>query len=487
MGTQGRGVVARRGEWLALVTVFLAVLGLSVSSPPFAGPDEAAHQATASYLTVHLMPPEAETRDYVSGMLQFGDCQIGFDSQQDASCLPGREAVAPVKERILNYPPPYYWAIGLGQKFAPGADTWMDVGGRAASAVLNLVVIGLLAALMYRRVRGWGTNLLLVTTPVVAFMWAVVNPNGWEITTGLLFAYVMALAWWDSEEFAGRIRRLWVACGAVAVAAVLFALSRHDALVWLCLIVLSVVLLGPRCGEPRRRIALLLAAGVGILAGLVWQMTHPAQHIVNNPDRVADPTWLDHLHWLAQIDEVLPDRLRQMVGVLGWLDTPVPQFMALTLMLGWAALIGFMCARTRVSLPAVALGLLGTLFVPSLMEMIRWNDWPYWYQGRITLSFTVPFLLLILLRYGAKTYWATVLLSVANGLVLAFMVWQNTARYAFGVKDYIPLRWSDPALGGVEFWTALACSCLIAVVSLVRLYWWFRRNRSGLEGVTVHG
>ena len=461
---------ARVGEWLAALTVVLAVLGMWVSSPPMVGPDEGAHQATASYLTVNVMPPTAEGREYVSGMLVYGDCPMGFDAQQDASCVPGRDDVRPVKERILNYPPPYYWVVGLGQKAAPGADQWMDVGGRVASMLLNVGALTLLALLLRRHTRNWGTLLLAIATPMAAFLWAVVNPNGWEITAGLLFAYAFARAWWQRPGESSAPSQ-WISITSVAVTAIVFALSRHDAIVWLSLLTIGVVVMGRGVTGRIRQASLIAAAGLGVFAGLLWQVTHPAQHTDNNPDRVVDPTLLDHLHWLGQIDEVLPDRLRQMVGVLGWLDTPAPQWIVLALLLTWGAVVGFLFARTRIPIVVLVVGFFGSILVPSVLEALRWNDWPYWYQGRITLSFTIPFLFLFLLRFGGRGYRAVIALSVVNALALATMVWLNVARYSFGISDYLPMRWTDPAIGQLSFWIGVACAAAILVISGVRGYW----------------
>lgn len=479
----------RWSDWLAAATLLLAILGMAVSSPPFVGPDERAHQATASYLTVEILPPVSETRDYVSGMLDFGDCAFVFDQTKDAGCIPSRDNVRATKDRILNYPPLYYWAIGLGQKAAPGADEWMDVGGRAASAVLNAAALILLALLLFRRVNGWGSILLAVSTPMAVFLWAVVNPNGWEVTAGMLFAYFFARAWWHSDLL-GAYRSRWVPVVTVAASAIVFALSRHDALVWLTMVALGVLVMARSPLSRPSRAAVVGAAALGPIMGLLWQVTHPAQHTDNNPDRLADPSVMDYLHWLGQIDAILPDRLRQMVGVLGWLDTPVPQWLVLTMIVGWASVFGFLYSRTRIPAAVPLVGFAGLVVVPALLEVNRWNDWPYWYQGRITLSFAIPFLFVLLLRFGARGTRPIAVLSMLTALALAIMVWLNLARYSFGTQDYWPLRWSDPAIGGPAFWIGVACVAGILSMSALRSWWlvgerssWLRAERKAHSAV----
>lgn len=473
---------AFRGEWLAAITVLLAILGMAIASPPLVGPDEAAHQATANYTTVHILTPVSETEDYTPGILKFGTCTAG-DTTKDASCSPNREDLTPGKVRILNYPPPYYWVVGLGQKFAPTADTWMDVGGRIASMLLNIAGLALLLVLVRRRYKSWGTALLLISTPMAVSLWALVNPNGWEVTTGLLFAYLFAFVWWGAghTEAGRRVSTWWFA--ALAAAAVIFGLSRHDALVWLALLVVGVILMGKTSLARFDQGKALGAALLGFLAGLAWQVTHPAQHIDHNPDHVANPTFGDYFHWFNQIDDFSPVRLRQMVGVIGGLDTPTPQVLVLLMVIGWAALIGFLYARTRIPARVLVLGFVGAFIVPSLLEVLRWNDWPYWYQGRITLPFVLPFLFVLVLRFGSKGQRAMVLLSILSAFVLAFMVWENMMRYAFGIKDYIPLRWDSPAIGGLSYWLGSLIVLLMLIATGIRIGF-FVRSREKTQSIS---
>ncbi|MDC3376532.1 hypothetical protein OAV85_00830, partial [Candidatus Nanopelagicales bacterium] len=114
--------------------------------------------------------------------------------------------------------------------------------------------------------------------------------------------------------------------------------------------------------------------------------------------------------------------------------------------------------------------------VPSVMEMVRWNDWPYWYQGRITLPFTLPFLLILLLRFGSKGPRAATALSLVTGFVLTFMVWQNLMRYSFGIWDYIPERLTDPAISGPAYWLTYLCIALMLAALGIRFVF-FTRDR----------
>jgi len=458
---QPRSLQRGWAEWIAFAIVILGIIGFALSSPRFASPDEEAHQATAWYVTEYGMPPKAEDRFEVPTIFRDGAC-FATNGRQDASCMPPREGGYTELVRVLNYPPPYYWVTGAGQRAAEAlsSDAWLDMGGRAASFLLNVSGLVLLALLVRRHYRQWGTYLLLIATPMAAFLWATVNPSGWEITAGLLFAYFFARAWWDNEnDQAGATR--WLPLVAIAISSVLFASARHSAVVWMAGVIIAIVATG-RSLLPRSKQWRVLAASVpGFLFAVGWQLTHPAVHRLNNPDYVENPRAIDFAHYFLQIEEVLPDRLRQMVGVLGWLDTPVPQWMFFLVVLGWAAFIGLLFARTRIPVLFLVVGFLGVFLVPTVFEMLRWNDWPYWYQGRITLPFAIPFLFLLLLKYAHKAPRAASALSLVTGLVLTFMVWQNLMRYSFGIWDYIPERWSDPAISTPAFWLTYLCIALM--------------------------
>ncbi|MEI8262011.1 MAG: DUF2142 domain-containing protein [Actinomycetes bacterium] len=491
VGSDTREVVALRirsfrvSEWLAAITVVLAILGMAFAAPPLVGPDETPHQATASYLTVHIMPPIAETQAYVPGLLKFGDC-TSFDSTKDESCLPPREEALSGFGRIFNYPPLYYWAVGLGQKAAPGADLWLDVGGRVASTLITLIVLIALALSARVRFPLWGSSLLAVTTPMAVFLWAVVNPNGWEISCGLLFAYALLVAWKPTQDVKTPRIPWWAQSIVVGVVAIIFGLSRHDALIWIILLTAAVYFMSTSRSLDRRRLTLLLAAALGVVAGLVWQWTHPALHPLHNPDYNANPTLLDRVHWFMQIDNVLPDHVRQMVGVLGSLDTPVPQILVVTFTLGWAATGGLLYARQKVSALVVMIGFFGIFLLPWVLEFLRWNDWPYWWEGRYALPFAIPFLFIFLLRYGAKGSRAVQALSLVSSFILLFMVWQTFMRYAYGVKDYIPVRWDNPAVGPVPYFGSIIIITLMSSLLVVRLIIFFSqalRERRALQGV----
>ena len=468
----------RTTELLAFLTVIAAMIGMFASTPRMASPDEPAHQSTAWYVTNSGMPPTEEIYAPVPGNVSDSIC-YAFDSVNDASCLGPRQVLPAVEGRIFNYPPVYYWTVGFGQWVATGVGAqWMDLGGRVGSFVLNLIGLTALALLSRRQSPIWGSSLLLISTPMAVFLWAVVNSSGWQITTGLLFAYVFAQAWWASHPDLDINRRRWLTLAAVAGTSVLFALSRPDSLIWMLLLMLAVILIGKSAHSLEIRAQALAAAGIGVLAGVVWQITHPSQHPIENPNPLADPGLTDYLRWFQQSLDLLPDRLHQAVGVLGWLDTPTPRWLFIATLIAWAAFLGYLYARNGIPTAVVLLGIAGVFILPSILEALRWNDYPQWWQGRYTLTFLIPFLFLILTKYASVIPRAVERFSLLASATLAIMVWQNGVRYAFGVRDYWPINWVDPAIGSWPFAVTMASTAIIVLIGITRAVMFASRNRS---------
>ena len=451
-----------------------------LSSPRFAGPDENHHQGTAWYLGENVIPPKSEMFGDVPGIITDRPC-FAFTPEADTGCIPPRSAEGTSPVRILNYPPVYYWVVAIGQRTVDAVDSaWLDMGGRTASLLLNLGGLALLALLLKGATRTWGTYVLLISTPMAAFLWGVVNPSGWEITTGLVFAYLFGAAWW--QGLAGRdgaSPRKHLA--AVGVASLLFGLSRHDAFVWMTLLILAVMIMGRADSSVGERVRILSASAVGLAAGLTWNRFFPAQHVIANEAPVADPGFIEYVSWLGQIDNALADRIRQMLGVLGWLDIPIPQWLMFIVLAGWAMLLGVLFTRSLMPARALVYGFAISIFLPMVIEVIRWNDWPYWYQGRITLPFTLAFLLLVLVRFGHNVMRPAQAMSIIMGLALTFMVWQNLMRHAFGIRGYLPQRWSSPTVDSPMYWASWACIGALIVISGIRV-WLLRQDRIADHG-----
>ena len=125
-----------------------------------------------------MLPPQEETLGSVPGIISERPC-FAFSPEADAGCIEAETGEGTSAVRVLNYPPIYYWGVAVGQRAVDALGSRrLDLGGRAGSLLLNLSGLAVLALLLRRANRNWGTYILLVSPPMAAFLWAVVNPSG---------------------------------------------------------------------------------------------------------------------------------------------------------------------------------------------------------------------------------------------------------------------------------------------------------------------
>lgn len=482
--------LARADSWLAFLSIVIAVVGMFAGTARLAGADESVHLSTAWFVAQHgLTPPTivkvdvpipgalVNAADVGSGPQVFSLC-FTFKREVSAACLPPRASLVEwTGYRVMNYPPPYYAVAGLGERLASAVLAgWEDLGARVASMLLSLGVLLALGLHMRRRYPLWATYLLALTTPMVAFYWAVVNPSGWEITMALAFAYASAHLWWARSH---RPRQLTARPIVLfALVSVAFAMARPVSIVWMGLLVVCVVLMA-RTDLVRR--SQLWLAGVLVGAGLIsvaWAATHRAITGTLNPLPISNPTLADYANWFVNSLALTPSRLAQMVGDLGWLDTQTPRFLVVSYGVCWLIVVAVLVRRGGVRWGVLAVALVGGVVVPSLLEAALWRDWPGWWQGRYTLPFVVGFLLLLMMKGGHRAPRAVSLMSLATTLLLVIMVAVNAARYAFGIEYrqlagiidfYIPVQLQQSGIGTRALGIALLCAAALLVVGGLRL------------------
>src|SRR5664279_400645 len=120
LGSQGRdrgGLPALAG-WLL---VAIAAVGFLASTPPSAGSDEPVHQATAWYLSGHVLLPDRTAEFSVPAQLLVGLVRgpcYATNQAESAGCMPARNREMgsfPYGDTLHRYPPPYYWVVGAGE------------------------------------------------------------------------------------------------------------------------------------------------------------------------------------------------------------------------------------------------------------------------------------------------------------------------------------------------------------------------------------
>jgi hypothetical protein len=329
-------------------------------------------------------------------------------------------------------------------------------------------------------------------TPITLFLSAAVNPSGFEIVTAIsLWTAVAVMA----LEYPADPPRGLVAI--IAVTASVLALIRGLSPLWVLLVALTLVLLlGPRrvLGLVRERRDVRLAAGavsvVAILA-VAWILTQGTLHVL--PSHVV----LDHDTTTLQTVRAVAAHgyqwLRESVGVLGWLDTPMPMglYQAWYLLMLAVVLVGVMRANWRqrgvlVSVCALA------FVVPVLVVSREARQIGVVWQGRDGMPLTVGALILgaalcaRAARSGAFERWlATFIVATASILdVIAFYV--NLRRYAIGVDGpawfFLHNQGWSPPTGQLP--TLVAYCALSVLVGALVIRWIWRASDPVDEAVT---
>jgi len=319
---------------------------------------------------------------------------------------------------------------------------------------------------MRRRHPLWGHFLLLLSTPMAVFLGVVVNPSGWEITCGIALAAVLAEAAWthlagdsgptlDSDVLPRTTALL------LALASLGLCLARPLGFVWAIGLTASAIVLSPTV-RPRLFLRIGGAVTPGVAAGLLWMLTHPYKQGVMTTDGVVLPSTVRNLvEWFAQSLLRFPDRLHQMFGVLGWLDTAMPQLLFLATIAVWAVLL---TRLPSVRKTAVVCGVVGIWVLPGVVEAAGWGAWPGWWQGRYTLPFALGFVMLLVLRSGRLIPRTVSAAAALSALSLGIMVWVNTERYAFGLTtDGLPASLSNSALGAGRLVVSLAAGAVLVL------------------------
>jgi hypothetical protein len=472
-----------------IVTILAGMWGLA--NPPFAGPDEPAHVIRAHALDHgQLTGDEPSSRTtkrpgdqdvlVVRAPSIYGTATVAcfaFKRDISASCLAFDESshTTDVGTSSARHPPAYYAVVG--------AVSWLHRPGSGTVYLMRFVgalIMGAFVATAITALRRSAApalvaaGLLLAITPMVLFVSGVVNPSVPEVAASLAFWVAGLVLVSGSHERVDK--RLVTVLG---VAGCTLALSRQLGPLWLGLTTLTMLAM------TSRRLLINLARsnwarlwGALIVASAVAQM---AWDIYAKPLDVRLTTQrqknFDTAEILRNTFGASFNRVRQMIGDFGWLDTPSP---ALTWIL-WitaAALLFFlavMWARRRDLFILIGL-LVATISVPALLESTRYEDvGNFFWQGRYTLPLAVGLPVLsafVLASTERGRQLATSRLLVVTGIVvcvahiLAFA--QNLRRYTVGYDGEIQF-WKHPE------WSPPVSSLLLTIgytIVVIGFVWW---------------
>lgn len=392
--------------------IFSAVSLWSLATPLMAFPDEPAHTIKAAAVVrgqitieegtsfghgVHVRVPA-----YIAN-LHAQDC---FKFRQDtaANCAPAipsdanDEAIGVTSAGSYN--PMYYWIVGLPSLLLTGQPALFAM--RILSALLSAAfyAAGFTALAQLRQPRVPVLMASLAVTPMVLFLAAGINPNSLEVaaTMAAFCGFVVTL------DNAHRVRHVLPAVVTVIASTVVLANTRQVSLVWLLCALISGVLLfrGAEIKAAFRNRLVLTGAALtvpGVLLGIYWiyLMLHAPANSGVAPEGIANPQpGVSISRAFLTMVEKAPEFLQQYVGVMGWLDTPVPTAVVMlwSMVFGVAVLLPMLIRPFKTTIGAwAALAML--IFVPAILQASIWKSMGFVWQGRYNLPLVVVLLIAV--------------------------------------------------------------------------------------------
>lgn len=397
---------------MAFVAFALLTIAWSFSVPLGSSPDEPHHVVKAAavvrgeWLGVHAPGQNiAIMKVYVPET--FEDLIYDFDcyrlkpdvSPACAPKLPDQPQIVAADTHVGRYPPLYYLLVGWPTLISTSAATvrWM----RVVSCLIDSAIVGFIFLLIRRFRMGTGTvvGVCAALTPVVVYMDSTVQPNGLEVTLGLLVAVaVVGLSRFATLHPASRDaspappRMLVNALGAGASALVLV---RGLSPLWLaCLAVVGMILIpwSSWWRWLRTRQFLIWIGVLAISTGLALAWIIGAKTLQIQPwgffrrKQWLHATLRDEIHIVAART---PWFIEQMVGALTHdAQPPIGAYVTSFVLFGLLILVGLVRGTWRHRI-AIVVSVAATLIIPIALAAPRVHlDGINW-QGRYILPFAV--------------------------------------------------------------------------------------------------
>ncbi|MFT5979063.1 MAG: glycosyltransferase involved in cell wall biosynthesis [Ilumatobacter sp.] len=408
-----------------------------LATPPSGGADEPSHVIRSAALIRGELDGERVTASLVGFELP---AHIGapdpacfaLQPAVPASCITELEAGSGTQLKITkasDYPIWGHLAPGLGSLLPQG---WSSPGARAASAAMPLLLLA--GALFAASRHGWwsAAGVLVAITVPVWFSVAVVNPSSLVIAGGVAVWVAFAGAWRRTPGLGwapSRLDQVLLAAGWVAM-----VLPRRDGLVYAAVVAaLAIVIFDVGIGHLRRSIArsTWVTIVVSTLATLAWASRHDSSASKLLFVAPFVPVAAIGLRWLWRRAAAPEQRLavivgvgsatlagsyvvmgtrgggfdgavfqrtinqtgidiREAIGIVGWLDTAVPQSMVFVWLIGLGLVVaGAIIAESRQAAIGAAAILTTGIWMSWVLTMVQ-NDasGTYW-QGRYYLPLLV--------------------------------------------------------------------------------------------------
>ncbi len=240
------------------------------------------------------------------------------------------------------------------------------------------------------------------------------------------------------------------------------------------------ILVRPRTESPNKLFLKdLVLIGPALLIGLLWRALYTTPPL---PEIVRIDSIKSVFEVFIQILSLIPERIRQAYGVLGWLDTSAPSyiynFVYLVFLIFTLLVLRTIKWRERFFFLAMISIL---LLIPSLIEVGQWRYWPNFWQGRYSLPVFTALALVTFGKMNKKSSKFFFSLGLFNIFISALFVYINLLRYTYGIQDGYPIRF-DSATGLPREWILLT-GILMTLLAIQFFYVSFH-NQSVLDKMT---
>ncbi len=433
------------------------------ATPLLAGPDEPSHIITAAAdVRGHLFKPEVL---HEPKAIQSARLPLTFaDMQSESLCLelstgPANCRLPPTQCKSLTssevrcglpaksggaietattytgrYPPLYYLFVG-----SPSL-VWTSSGVVYVMRLLSVLLSGLLIAVALYAVRRWSTTPLIVgglalaLTPSAAYLMAVINPNGFEIAAAIsvwVTGMVLVRGHWEEPPV------LLVAI--VGVSMSLLLLARASSPVWAAVIVVILALASRQSmwvtlvRSRAVRWWTAVVAVVGVVAVGSIEALHSSIVLPAGQTEAGVPLVTIAKTALGQSNTLL----REMIGVLGWNNAPVPLFTTVIWYTGlvFIAVMALSSLRATGVRPMCAVVVAATVTVaaPVLYNVATARTSGYLFNGRYTLPVAVGVAVVgSMLAPESIRRWLR-----GVGVLLVFVALANVAAFAWVLRRYM--------------------------------------------------
>jgi len=439
------------GRWFLLPWLLLSVLGMlwALATPIGGSPDEPAHVVKAASVVRGELLPESMI---VTGGVLHVPAAVAWEYQQGcfpfhpetpASCAPPftgdpNEIVETYSSASL-YNPAYYVLVGWPSLIVPGTEAIY------AMRLVSVLLCSFFIAASFWMIGSWRSHraptlgVLIGLTPIVLYLLGTVNPNALEFAGGLaLFTGMLGITLQPNPRLLGS--RLTI----VVIAAALVSNTRGISPLWVAvLLALPLLLLtGRELGALLKRpgvIVSILLIAITAVASVVW--TQASNSLGTAPSSGPDVAPPNEGVGLTPLDGFLGMingfylQARQMVGILGWLDTtfdPSVYYISFGLV-GLLVLGVLVWVRGRALVFVVALGL-AFFFLPAIVQAAFVTRGGFIWQGRYTLVLALALLIGMAACIGASPRfqrWRRGRWLLTAFAWLAAAAWAYCAIYAF--------------------------------------------------------